>query len=43
MTDTDYVDDQELLTNISTQAESLLHSQEKATGIIGLYANTNKT
>ena len=36
-------DDIVLLANTPTQAESLLHSQEKATGHIGLHMNTNKT
>ena len=41
--DTDYVDDIALLTNTSAQAESLLHSLEKAAGSIGLHVNTDKT
>ena len=43
MTDADYADDLALLTNTSAQAESLLHSLEKAEGGINLYLKTNKT
>ena len=40
---TDYTDDQALLANTPTQAESLLHSLEKAPGGIGLNTNPDKT
>ena len=43
MTDTDYADDLLLLTNISAQAESLLHSPEQVVGGIFLYVNANQT
>ena len=39
--DADYVDDQALLTNTPTQAESLLHSLEQAAWSSGLYMNAN--
>ena len=39
----DYADDIPLLANTPTQAESLLHSLERAAGGIGLYVNENKT
>ena len=38
-----YADDLALLTNISAQAESLLHSLEQAAGGIGLFVKANKT
>ena len=41
MTDTDYADDQALLTN--TPAQALPHSLEQAARGIDLYVNTNKT
>ena len=40
--DVDYADDIALLANTSAQAESLLHSLEKAAGSIGLYINADK-
>ena len=40
-TDSDNADDIGLLAN-TPPAESLLHSMEKPTGVIGLYVNTNK-
>ena len=43
ITNTDYADDQALLTNPPAQAESLLHSLEQAPEAIGLYMNANKT
>ena len=43
MTDVDYADDQALLANTPKQAESLLHSLEKATRGMGIDMNTNKT
>ena len=43
MMDTDYADDQAVLANTSAQAESFLHSLEKAAGGIGLLVNVNKT
>ena len=39
ITDTDYADDITLLANTLTQAESLLHSLERAAGGIGLHDN----
>ena len=42
-TDTDYADDIELLANTPAQAETLLHSLEKAAGGIGLYIKADKT
>ena len=39
----DYADDIVLLANISTQAESLLHSLKQAAGNIGLHLNVDKT
>ena len=42
MTDADYIDDLTLLVNTCAQAESLLHSLEKAAEGIGLYVNQNK-
>ena len=43
MTDADYADDPELLANMLTSAESLLHSLEQATGSNVFYVNANKT
>ena len=40
--DVDYIDLIALLANTPTQAESLLHSLEKATGSIGLHVNADK-
>ena len=42
ITDTDNADDIGLLANNPTQAKSLLHSLEQATGGIGLYVNADK-
>ena len=39
----DYTDDIPHLANISTQAESLLHSLEQAAGGIGIHVNADKT
>ena len=39
MKDADYTDDLALLTNTTTNADSLLHSQEPAAGGIGSYMN----
>ena len=41
--DPDYADDIALLANIPTQAESLLHSLERAAAGIGLHVNADKT
>ena len=41
--DADYADDLVLLPNRPSQAESLLHTLEKAVWNIGLYVNSNKT
>ena len=43
ITDADYADDLALLANTPNQAETLLHSLERATAGIGLYVNANKT
>ena len=43
ITDENYADDIALLANTPAQAESLLHSLERATGGIGLHVNTDKT
>ena len=43
ITDTDYVDDIALLANSRAQAESLLHSLERAAAGIGLHVNAHKT
>ena len=43
ITDADYVVDIALLTNTPAQAESLLHSLEKASGGISLHVNADKT
>ena len=41
ITDADYVDDIAILENAPAQAETLLHSLERATA--GLHVNANKT
>ena len=41
--DADYADDISLLVNTPAQAESLLHSLERAVAGIGLHVNANKT
>ena len=43
ITDADYADDIALLGNTSNQAETLLHSLERAAGGIGLHVNAHKT
>ena len=43
ITDADYADDIALLANTPTQAETLLHSLERAAAGIGLQVNTHKT
>ena len=43
ITDADYADDKAILANISNQAETLLHSLERAPAGIGLYVNAHKT
>ena len=43
ITDADYTDDIELLANAPAQAETLLHSLERAAAGIGLHVNANKT
>ena len=43
ITDADYADDIALLANTLAQAESLLHSLERAAGGIGLRVNAGKT
>ena len=43
ITDADYADDIMLLANTPAQAETLLHSLERAAGGIGLYLNADKT
>ena len=43
ITDTDYADDLALLANTPNQAETLLHSLERAAAGIGLHVNANKT
>ena len=43
ITDADYADDIALLVNTPNQAETLLHSLERAAAGIGLHANANKT
>ena len=43
ITDVDYADDIALLANTPAQAESLLHSLERAAGGIGLHVNADKT
>ena len=42
-TDADYADDISLLANTPVQAETLLHSLERALGDIGLHVNADKT
>ena len=39
----DYADDIAILANTSDQAETLLHSLERAAAGIGLYVNAHKT
>ena len=43
ITDADYTDDIVMLANTPNQAETLLHSLERATAGIGLHINTHKT
>ena len=43
ITDTDYADDLALLANTPNQAETLLHSLERAAAGIGLHVNVHKT
>ena len=43
ITDTDYADDIALLANTPNQAETLLHSLERAAAGIGLHVNVHKT
>ena len=43
ITDVDYADDIAILANSSAQAETLLHSLERATAGIGLHVNGPKT
>ena len=43
ITDADYADDIALLANTSNQAETLLHSLERAAAGIGLHVNSHKT
>ena len=43
ITDTDYIDDSVLLANKPAQAETLLHSLERADAGIGLHINADKT
>ena len=43
ITDADYADDIAILANAPAQAETLLHSLERATGGIGLHVNAHKT
>ena len=43
ITDADYADDWALLANTPNQAETLLHSLERAAAGIGLHVNANKT
>ena len=43
ITDADYADDIAILANSPNQAETLLHSLERAATCIGLYVNTHKT
>ena len=43
ITDADYADDIALLANTHTQAETLVHSLERAAGTIGLHVNADKT
>ena len=43
ITDADYADDIAILANTPDQAETLLHSLERAAAGIGLYVNAHKT
>ena len=43
ITDADYTDDIALLVNTPAQAETLLHSLERAAAGIGLHVNADKT
>ena len=43
VTDADYADDIAILANTPDQAETLLHSLERAAAGIGLYVNAHKT
>ena len=43
ITDADYADDIVLLVNTPNQAETLLHSLERAVAVIGLHVNAHKT
>ena len=43
ITDADYADDIALLANTPNQAETLLHSLERAAAVIGLHVNAHKT
>ena len=43
ITDTDYADDITILANTPNQAETLLHSLERAAADIGLHVNAHKT
>ena len=43
ITDSDYADDIAILANTPNQAETLLHSLERAAAGIGLYVNAHKT
>ena len=43
ITDADYTDDIALLANTPNQAETLLHSLERAAAGIGLHVNAHKT
>ena len=43
ITDADYADDIVILANTPNQAETLLHSLERATAGIGLHVNAHKT
>ena len=43
ITDADYADDRAILANTPNQAETLLHSLERAAACIGLHVNAHKT
>ena len=43
ITDTDYADDIALLANTPTQVETLLHSPQRATAVMGFHVNVDKT
>ena len=43
ITDADYADDIALLANTPNQAETILHSLERAAAGIGLHINAHKT